>query len=132
MWIGPLPSTVCPGRSDEGRTMEEAVRMQAPVAGATTGRAAGAVGFMRLGARAAIAAPLVAVFAVGVGAPIYADDLIDVAGGGRFALAAASSLAVLVLLAIALVAFWRRQESQLGKGGQTAFAVALVGTLLAA
>ena len=112
--------------------MEEAVRVQAPAAGARMERAAGAVGFMRLGARAAVAAPLVAVFSIGVGAPIYADDLVDAAGGSRFALATATSLAVLVLLALALVAFWRRQEAQLGTGGQVAFAVALVGTLLAA
>jgi hypothetical protein len=112
--------------------MDEAVTMQGPVAGAATGRAAGPLGFMRLGARAAVAAPLVAVFSVGVGAPIYADDLVDSAGGARFALATATSLAVLVLLAIALVAFWRRQESQLGSGGHAAFTMALVGTVLAA
>src|SRR5687768_13755547 len=92
-------------QSTEGEAMDEAMTMQAPVAGARAGRAAGPVGFMRLGARAAVAAPLVAVFSVAVGAPIYVDDLADAAGGTRFALATATSLAVLGLLLIALVAF---------------------------
>ena len=112
--------------------MEEAATLRQPVAGARAQRAGGATGFMRFGARAAVAAPLVAVFSVGVGAPIYADDLTESAGGARFALATATSLAVLVLLAIALVALWRRQESQFGTGGHAAFALALAGTMLAA
>jgi hypothetical protein len=87
---------------------------------------------VRLGARAAVVAPVLALFSFGVGAPLYADDLAESAGTARFALATATSLAVLVLLAVALVAIWRRQEAQLATGGQIAFVVALVGTVLAA
>lgn len=112
--------------------MEDAATISGPVTGTRAQRGTGAAGFMRLGARAAVAAPLVAVFAVGVGAPIYADDLTESAGGARFALATATSLAVLLLLTVALVALWRRQEPQLTTGGHAAFALALVGTVLAA
>jgi hypothetical protein len=78
-------------------------------------------------ARAAVAAPLVAVFSIGVGAPLYADDLSDAAATGRFVVANAASLAVLLLLAFALVALHTRHRV-----GPSAFVVALAGTVLAA
>jgi hypothetical protein len=84
------------------------------------------------GSRAAIAAPVAALFAFGVGAPIYADDMSEAAGTGRFAIAAAAGLAVLVLLALALVGFYARSERQLGTAGHVGFVIALVGTVLAA
>jgi hypothetical protein len=78
-------------------------------------------------ARAAVAAPLLSVFAIGVGAPLYADDLSEAAATGRFVLANAASLAVLVLLAFALVALHRRHRV-----GDAGFVLALTGTILAA
>ncbi len=84
------------------------------------------------GVRAAVAAPLLAVFAIGVGAPLYADDLSDAAATGRFILANAASLAVLVLLAFAAVALRDRQRAAFGRLGHAGFALALAGTVLAA
>jgi hypothetical protein len=87
---------------------------------------------MEWGRRAAVAAPLVAVFAIGAGAPLYADDLSDAAATARFAVATVSSLLVLLLLAAALVALHARQASTLGRLGHVGFGVALLGTMLAA
>lgn len=84
------------------------------------------------GARAALAAPVAAVFAIVVGAPIYADDVSDAAATGRFTLAAASTLVVFGLLALALVAIYAAQEHRLGRAAHAGFGVALIGTLLAA
>jgi hypothetical protein len=84
------------------------------------------------GARAAIAAPVAAVFAVAVGAPLYADDLSKAAGTGRFVVAGAATLSVLLLLAVALVGLYTRSERQLGRVGHAGFVVALVGTVMAA
>jgi len=87
---------------------------------------------VRWGARAAVAAPLVAVFSIGAGAPLYADDLAEAALGGRFVLAAATSLAVLLLLGVGIVALHARQAEALSVFGHAAFLAALVGTMLAA
>ena len=84
------------------------------------------------GSRAAIAAPVVALFAFVVGVPVYADDLSEAAGTGRFAVAAAAALGVLVLLTLALVGFYARSERQLGTAGHVGFVIALVGTVMAA
>ena len=84
------------------------------------------------GSRAGIAAPIAALFAFVVGAPVYADDLSEAAGTGRFVVAAATALVVLVLLALALVGFYARAERQLGTAGHVGFLIALVGTMLAA
>jgi hypothetical protein len=84
------------------------------------------------GARAAIAAPVAAVFAVAVGAPLYADDLSKAAGTGRFVVAGAAALAVLLLLAVALVGLYTRWERQLTAVGHAGFLVALIGTVMAA
>jgi hypothetical protein len=82
--------------------------------------------------RAAVAAPLLGVFAIGVGAPLYADDLADAAATGRFVLAAATSLAVILLLVLSLLAVHARQALALGSLGRAGFVVALLGTVLAA
>ena len=84
------------------------------------------------GRRAAVAAPVVAVFAVGAGAPLYADDLSEAGGTARFAVTAVSTLTVLLLLAGALVALYARQAHAAGRLGRAGFAVALAGTILAA
>jgi hypothetical protein len=84
------------------------------------------------GARAAIAAPVVAVFAIAVGAPLYADDLSQAADTGRFVLANATTLGVLLLLTLALVGLYVRGERRLGALGHAGFVVALLGTVLAA
>ena len=84
------------------------------------------------GARAAMGAPVAALFAFVVGVPIYADDMSEAAGTGRFVVAAAAALLVLVLLVLALVGLYARSERQLGTTGHVGFVIALVGTVLAA
>jgi hypothetical protein len=96
--------------------------MSAPVIG----------GPVEWGRRAAVAAPLVAVFAIGAGAPLYADDLSEAGATARFAVAAVSSLVVLLLLAVALVALHARQAGSAGRTGTAGFVLALIGTVLAA
>jgi hypothetical protein len=86
----------------------------------------------RWGARAAIAAPVAAVVAIVVGAPVYADDLGGAALTNRFVVANAITLAVLLLLALALVGFYMRGERRLGMLGHAGFVVALAGVVLAA
>ncbi len=54
----------------------------------------------RWGARAAVAAPLVGVFAIAAGIPIFTEDMREVAGSARWALATGGALAVLILLAV--------------------------------
>ncbi len=94
--------------------------------------AAGDAPIVGLGARAALASPFVALFGVAVGASIYTAEVGDVAGSARFTVATATALAALVLMALGLVGLHRRQEGALGRFGTVAFAVALVGTVLAA
>ena len=84
------------------------------------------------GARGALAAPVVALFSIVVGAPLYTDDLSEAAGTGRFVVAAASALAVLLLLVLALVGLYARTDKRLGTAGHVGFVVALIGTVLAA
>lgn len=93
---------------------------------------AGVGRFVSWGARAALASPFVAVFGVAVGASIYADDVGEVAGSGRFTVATVTALMALLLLALGLVALYLRQEHALGPFGTAAFALALAGTVLAA
>ena len=88
--------------------------------------------FVAWGGRAALAAPFVALFGVAVGASIYADDVSDVAGSGRFTVATLSALVTLLLLGLGLVALYLRQQHALGRFGTGAFALALAGTMLAA
>src|SRR5687768_3220305 len=80
------------------------------------------------GARAAVAAPLLAVFSIGAGAPLYAQDLSEAGATGRFALAAGTSLAVLLALVVGLLALHLRQRHAVGDGVLLA---ALLGTVLA-
>ena len=84
------------------------------------------------GARAAVAAPLVAVFSIATGIPVYADEMRDAAGSGRWVVTTATALALLILLAFALLALHRLQEDRLGRLGHAGFAIAAVGTILAA
>jgi hypothetical protein len=86
----------------------------------------------RWGARAAVAAPVAAIVAVVVGAPVYADDLGDAALTNRFVVANAITLGVLLLLAVALVGFYMRGERRLGLLGHSGFLLALIGVVLAA
>ena len=88
--------------------------------------------FFRWGSRAAMASPFVALFGVAVGASIYADDLSEVAGTGRFTVATVTALIALLLMGLGLVALYLRQQHALGAFGTGAFALALVGTMLAA
>lgn len=84
------------------------------------------------GSRAAVAAPFVSLFGVAVGASMYGDDLSDVAASAQATVASATALATLVLLGLGLVAIYLRQEDALGAFGTSAFALAFVGTTLAA
>jgi hypothetical protein len=86
----------------------------------------------RWGARAAVAAPVAAVIAVVVGAPVYADDLSEAAATSRFAVANAITLGVLLLLGLALVGTYMHCELHLGALGHAGFLAALAGVVLAA
>ena len=87
---------------------------------------------VRWGVRAAVAAPLLSVFAIAVGIPIFADDLAEAAGTARWTLVTGATLAALLALALALVALHRVQEDRLGAFGPASAVVALLGTVLAA
>jgi hypothetical protein len=84
------------------------------------------------GARAAIAAPILAVLSVAAGIPVFTEDLADVAGTTRWVLVTASALAILILLALGLLALYLAQEDRFGPLGHGAALVALAGTMLAA
>jgi len=86
----------------------------------------------RWGARAAVAAPLTAVFAIAAGLPIFADDMREAATTGRWTAATGGALVTLVLLAVALLGLHRAQERAFSAFGHASMLVALVGTLLAA
>jgi hypothetical protein len=86
----------------------------------------------RWGARAAVAAPVAAVIAVVVGAPLYADDLSEAAATSRFAVANTITLGVLLLLGLTLVGTYMHCERRLGALGHAGFLVALAGVVLAA
>ena len=92
----------------------------------------GARRVMSWGASAALASPFVALFGIAVGASIYANDVSEVAGSGRFTVATVTGLLALVLLGPGLIALYLRQEHELGAFGTAAFGLALVGTVLAA
>ena len=86
----------------------------------------------RWGARAALAAPVLAVFAIALGIPIFAADLREVAGSPRWVLVTGATLAVLMLLALALLTLHRRHEPRFGALGHASALLALAGTVLAA
>lgn len=98
----------------------------------TSNATAGGGRFVRWGGRAAIVSPFVALFGVAVGASIYADDVSEVAGSGRFTVATVTALAALLLLGLGLVALYLRQQHAIGVFGAGAFTLALMGTMLAA
>ena len=108
--------------------------MEAPGLSRTTAatRRADTPPLVRWGARAAIAAPLLAVFSIAVGVPIFTADMREVAGGARWTLVTGASLALLLLLIVALLALYRVQEQRLGRLGHASALVALAGTVLAA
>jgi hypothetical protein len=83
-------------------------------------------------ARAAIAAPLLALFAIAVGAPLYTQDMRAAAATTRLIVANAATLGVLLLLILALVGLHLHGAKRLRAPGQVAFVCALIGTVLAA
>ena len=111
--------------------MEHSMTVQSTAGIARPERADGLPQMQRWGARAAVAAPLVALFSLVIGAPLYADELREAAATDRFKVATGSSLLVLLLIGVALPALWRAQEAVLGGRGQAAALVALVGSMLA-
>lgn len=84
------------------------------------------------GARAAVAAPVLAVFGFVVGLPTYTEDLSAVAGSPRWVLATTTALGVLILLALGGLALYARQARAFGTLGHVGGVLALVGTILAA
>lgn len=88
--------------------------------------------FVGWSARAAIAAPLLALFAIAVGAPLYTQDMRTAAASIRLIVANAATLSVLLLLTIALVGLHLHAANRLRAVGQVAFVGALIGTVLAA
>lgn len=83
-------------------------------------------------ARAAIAAPLLALFAIGVGAPLYTQDMRTAAATTRLVVANAATLGVLLLLTLFLVGLHLHAANRLRAPAQMAFVCALIGTVLAA
>lgn len=84
------------------------------------------------GGRAAIAAPVLTIFAIAVGAPLYTEDMSTAAQTTRLLVANGATLGVLVLLTLALVGLYVGSHHRLRAVGHGAFAVALTGTVLAA
>ncbi len=87
---------------------------------------------MHWGARCAIAAPIVGVFAIVVGAPLYPEDMRTAATSSRLIVANGATLGVLLLLVIGLVALLLSGQNQVGTAGHLSGLTALVGTVLAA
>lgn len=83
-------------------------------------------------ARSAVAAPLLALFAIAVGAPLYTQDMRTAAATPRLIVANAATLGVLLLLTVALVGLHLHAGNRLRAPGQVAFVWALIGTVLAA
>jgi hypothetical protein len=83
-------------------------------------------------ARSAIAAPLLALFAIAVGAPLYTQDMRTAAATTRLLVANGATLGVLLLLIVALIGLQLHAADRLRTSGQAAFVCAVVGTVLAA
>lgn len=105
---------------------------RAPASAVASGAREAAPRLVRWGARAAVAAPVVAVFSIVAGVPIFADDLAEAAGSGRWVLVTATGLVVLLLLGLGLLALYLAQEPRLGTFGHASALLALAGTVLAA
>jgi hypothetical protein len=84
------------------------------------------------GARCAIAAPIVGIFAIVVGAPLYTENMRTAATTNRLLVANGATLGVLLLLIVGLIALLLRGQNQLGTAGHLGGLGALVGTVLAA
>lgn len=87
---------------------------------------------VRWGARAGVAAPVLAAFSIALGIPIFAAEMGDVAGSPRWMLVTGAGLALLLLLGLALLALYRVQEHRFGASGHASALLALAGTVLAA
>lgn len=83
-------------------------------------------------ARAAVATPLLALFAIAVGAPLYTQPMRVAAGTTRIVVVNAATLGVLLLLHIALVGLYVHAVHRVGRLGHLGFVTALSGTVLAA
>jgi hypothetical protein len=88
--------------------------------------------FVAWAAQAGVAAPLLALFAIVVGVPLYTEPMRVAAATTRLVVANAATLGVLLLLAITLVGLHLQAVDRLGRLGQVAFVAALTGTVLAA
>lgn len=86
----------------------------------------------RWGARAGIAAPILALFATVAGAPLYADDMSEAGATGRFTIAAVATLAALIALVAALLGLYLAQHRRLHRLGHTGLLIGFTGTVLAA
>ena len=95
-------------------------------------RPAGPLPTVAWGARAAVAAPVLAAFGFVVGLPTYSGELAEVAGSARWVLATTTALAVLLLLALGLLALYAAQARALRTSGHAGAVLALLGTMLAA
>jgi hypothetical protein len=121
-------------RADDGAPGRRQARRMHTIAHVPTAAAPDASGrpLTRWSRRAAVAAPVAAVIAVVVGAPLYADDLSEAAATGRFVVANAITLGVLLLLGLALAGLYMEGERRLGTLGHAGFLAALAGVVLAA
>lgn len=83
------------------------------------------------GARASLAAPVLALFAIGVGIPIYTADMRTAAATSRLLVANGATLGVLILLILSLLGLHGLVAHRLRTAGHAGFVLALVGTVLA-
>ena len=81
---------------------------------------------------AGLAAPVLALFAIAVGIPLYTMDMRAAATTSRLLIANGATLGVLVLLVISLVGIYGFVQHRLRTPGHAGFVAALVGTVLAA
>jgi len=81
---------------------------------------------------AAVAAPLLALFAIASGIPLYTMDMADAASTNRLLIANGATLGVFLLVVYALVGVHAHVQARLTTAGQLGFVVALIGTVLAA
>ena len=82
--------------------------------------------------RAALAAPVLALFAIAVGIPIYTMDMRAAAATSRLLIANGATLGVLLLLVISLIGMYGFVQNRLRTAGHAGFVAAVVGTVLAA
>lgn len=113
-------------------TEQMSARIGAHSAGNTIERPVPSQVMIGWGARAGVAAPVLAVFATIVGSPLYTDELSSAATTERFTLAAAATLLVVLALVPASVSVYLAAAAGLRVIGHAGFVLAMAGSILVA